>query len=88
MNRDYFVALRERMPRTCMRAIRDALGILVTNPDHVMDFATDFHAELFMVESVLDETHTARVHVWSFTQRRVKTSKFHEPSFTIIFHGE
>ena len=36
-----------------------------------MDIAMDFYAELFIAELVLDETHTVRAHVWSFTQRRV-----------------
>ena len=54
MNRDFFVAHKERTSGTCMRVIRDASGILVIDPDHVMDIATDFYAKLFMVEPVLD----------------------------------
>ena len=46
MKRDFFVAHRECMPGTCMRAIHDALGILVTNPHHVIDIAMNFYAKL------------------------------------------
>ena len=67
MNRDFFVAHRECMPRTHMRAIRDASGLLVIDPECVMDVATDFYVDLFVAEPVLDKSHTTRAHVWSFT---------------------
>ena len=71
MNRVFFVAHRMHSLGTCMRAIQDAAGLLVIDLDCVMDIATDFYVDLFMAESVLVEAHSARTHVWSFTQRRV-----------------
>ena len=67
MNIDFFVAHMKHTPGTCMRAIWDASSILVIDVDHVMDNATYFYAKLFTTQLVLDETLTARAHVWSFT---------------------
>ncbi|MCO5566531.1 hypothetical protein L7F22_020208 [Adiantum nelumboides] len=71
MNRDFFVAPRERSAGSTMRAIRDTHGILHTDPDPVLDISSAFYEDLFTANPVTDEILDAREQIWSFTHSKL-----------------
>ncbi|MCO5603156.1 hypothetical protein L7F22_057303 [Adiantum nelumboides] len=70
MNRDFFVAHRQRLAGSTMRAIRDTDDVLHTDPDQVPDIASAFYEDLFTADPVTVEILDAREHIWSVTHSR------------------
>ncbi|MCO5549062.1 hypothetical protein L7F22_002528 [Adiantum nelumboides] len=71
MNRDFFVAHRERPAGSTMRAIRDTHGVLHTDPDQVLEISSAFYEELFTADPVTVEILDAREQIWFFTHSKV-----------------
>ncbi|MCO5610298.1 hypothetical protein L7F22_064534 [Adiantum nelumboides] len=55
MNRDFFVAHRERPAGSTMRAIRDTHGVLHIDPDQVLEISSAFYEDLFTADPVTVE---------------------------------
>ncbi|MCO5553455.1 hypothetical protein L7F22_006976 [Adiantum nelumboides] len=71
MNRDFFMAHRQRPAGSTMRAIRDIDDVLITDPDRVLDIASAFYEDLFTTDPVTVEIVDARQQIWSATHSRV-----------------
>ncbi|MCO5600627.1 hypothetical protein L7F22_054742 [Adiantum nelumboides] len=71
MNRDFFVAHRERPAGSTMRAIRDTHGVLHTDPDQVLEISSAFYEDLFTADPATAEIIDAREQIWSSTHTRV-----------------
>ena len=77
MNKDFFVAHRERPYGTILRAVLDDIGQLQTHPDRVLETTTAYYEALFNVDPSTPQVHEARATVWSHTRHTVTADMAH-----------
>ncbi|MCO5578031.1 hypothetical protein L7F22_031869 [Adiantum nelumboides] len=88
MNREFFVAHRQRPAGSTMRAIRDFDEVLHTDPDEVLDIASAFYEDLFTADPVTVEIVDAREQIWSVTHSGVTVYSDLEVAFVISENKE